>query len=70
MFCVRIFEQKVNYVAADMTDYAAVQSCIAKACQLTGPLDVVVANAGTGIPGYFVEQVISGGCLTSHPNTS
>lgn len=49
--------QKVSYVAADMTDFAAVQACVAKVVDLAGPIDVLVANAGTGVPGYFLEQV-------------
>jgi short-subunit dehydrogenase len=52
-------DQKINYVSADMTDYSAVLSCIAKATQAAGPLDVLVANAGTGVPGYFLEQDVS-----------
>ena len=49
--------QKVNYVSADMTDFGAVQASIAKIVDMAGPIDVLVANAGTGIPGYFLEQV-------------
>ena len=41
-----------------MTDFEAVQACISKVVELAGrPVDVLVANAGTGIPGYFLEQV-------------
>ena len=48
--------QKISYVSADMTDFNAVQLCISKARAQAGPLHVVIANAGTGVPGYFLEQ--------------
>merc|ERR1711976_383399 len=42
-FCTA--EQKISYVSADMTDYAAVQRCVAEAQHLCGPPDVLIANA-------------------------
>jgi 2-hydroxycyclohexanecarboxyl-CoA dehydrogenase len=42
-------------VAMDVADTASVTAAVADASQQTGPIDVLVNNAGTDLPGFFTK---------------
>lgn len=50
--------QKIAAYPADVTDFAALQAAVAAAEGNAGPVDVLIANAGAAVPGYFAEMDI------------
>ncbi|EKX39442.1 hypothetical protein GUITHDRAFT_143443 [Guillardia theta CCMP2712] len=52
-------EQKIEYAVADVSDFQAVKAAVESSEKKAGPIDVVIANAGSSQPGYFLEQDVS-----------
>lgn len=52
-------EVQVQYVAASITDEAALTSAVARAVETYGPIDCLVACAGGAAPGLFLHTEVS-----------
>ena len=52
-------EPQVQHVVASIADEAALSAAVARAASKFGPVDVLVANAGTAAPGLFLEMPTS-----------
>ena len=50
---------QVRYEVASISDEAALTAAVARAAVKYGPIDVLVANAGTAAPGLFLEMPTS-----------
>ena len=50
---------QVRYEVASIADEAALTAAVARAAVKYGPIDVLVANAGTAAPGLFLEMPTS-----------
>ncbi|MCX8063724.1 MAG: SDR family NAD(P)-dependent oxidoreductase [Candidatus Hydrogenedentes bacterium] len=46
---------KADYFIADVTDYNSMLSAVEKIISLWGKIDVVLANAGIGVPGHIAK---------------
>lgn len=44
---------QVGAQSADVTDFEQAQAALAAAAEAQGPIDVLICNAGTSVPGYF-----------------
>jgi len=50
--------QKIVAISADVTKFTDIQQAIQRAVNENGVTDYVIANAGTSVPGYFLETSV------------
>ncbi len=62
---VRAPSQVVHIASADVSDFAAVRRAVEAAEAAAGPIFGLIANAGSSVPGYFLEQVL---CSRASPD--
>ncbi len=49
----------IRYLVCDVTDEAQVEAAVAAACDSHGELDVMVSNAGTGLPNAVIDADVA-----------
>jgi len=47
--------QKILSIVADVTNYSEISAAVKESKEVNGVMDIVIANAGSSTPGYFLE---------------